>query len=130
MNVINLQRSCGALAPRTGIAVGREDTLSRVHRPSLRHVPAEALFKATPIHARWYMLALDARGEALTQRLVRLLAAPCAVGLECAVACAGIRDVRQRVLAIRISGDMETGVLELPRDAFQRGLASRRLGFA
>jgi hypothetical protein len=27
-------------------------------------------------------------------------------------------------------GDLETGVLELPREAFQSGLASGRLGFA
>src|SRR5262249_30628405 len=49
--VINLEWSGSALAPRAGIAVGREDTLSRVHSPSLRHVPAAALSTTTPLHA-------------------------------------------------------------------------------
>src|SRR5262249_23203627 len=51
VNMVNLQRSGGALAPRAGITIGREDPLSRVHRPSLRLLPAEALSTATPMHA-------------------------------------------------------------------------------
>ena len=32
VHVIDLERAGSALAPRAGIAVGREDTLARVHR--------------------------------------------------------------------------------------------------